>query len=105
MDDEPILLPIDGVLDLHTFKPSEVKDLVLDYLAECLKRGIFQVNCALFMGKALGICDGRCMRCWRNIRRWFRLRWITRSSADGVRRLFIFGSRRREEDIKAGRFN
>ena len=31
--DEPIQLPIDGVLDLHTFKPREIKDLVTDYLA------------------------------------------------------------------------
>ena len=31
--DEPIQLPIDGVLDLHSFDPREIKDLVLDYLA------------------------------------------------------------------------
>src|SRR5215468_10050415 len=30
--DEPISLPIDGVLDLHTFKPHDVKELVADYL-------------------------------------------------------------------------
>jgi DNA-nicking Smr family endonuclease len=42
--DEPIQLPIDGVLDLHTFSPREIKDLVPDYLAECQARGIFQVR-------------------------------------------------------------
>ena len=51
--DEPIQLPIDGVLDLHTFKPAEVKDLVLEYLAECRARGIFQVR--IIHGKGIGV--------------------------------------------------
>jgi DNA-nicking Smr family endonuclease len=50
--DEPIQLPIDGVLDLHTFRPSEVKDVVLEYLAECRARGIFQVR--IIHGKGIG---------------------------------------------------
>ena len=50
--DEPIQLPFDGVLDLHTFKPAEVKDAVLEYLAECRARGIFQVR--LIHGKGIG---------------------------------------------------
>ena len=50
--DEPIQLPIDGVLDLHTFKPGEVKDLVVDYLAECQQRGIFTVR--IIHGKGIG---------------------------------------------------
>jgi DNA-nicking Smr family endonuclease len=50
--DEPIQLPIDGVLDLHTFQPREVKDLVLDYLAACHERGIFQVR--IIHGKGTG---------------------------------------------------
>ena len=38
MDEKEILdFPIDGVLDLHTFRPGEVKDLIADYLAECQK--------------------------------------------------------------------
>ena len=50
--DEPIQLPIDGVLDLHTFSPREIKDLVPDYLAACRERGIFQVR--IIHGKGLG---------------------------------------------------
>ena len=50
--DEPIQLPIDGVLDLHTFRPREIKDLVPDYLAACLERGIYQVR--IIHGKGIG---------------------------------------------------
>lgn len=40
----PVALAIDGVLDLHGFRPSEVKDLVPEYLAECRARGILAVR-------------------------------------------------------------
>ena len=50
--DEPIQLPIDGVLDLHRFKPRDVKELVLDYLTACQERGILQVR--IIHGKGIG---------------------------------------------------
>lgn len=50
--DEPVNIPINGVLDLHTFRPREIKDLVPDYLAECQARGIFQVR--IIHGKGIG---------------------------------------------------
>ena len=50
--DDPVPLPIDGVLDLHTFRPAEVKDLVPDYLVACLERGISQVR--IIHGKGTG---------------------------------------------------
>jgi DNA-nicking Smr family endonuclease len=51
-DDIPIELPIDGTLDLHTFHPREVKELVSDYLAECRVRGILEVR--IIHGKGTG---------------------------------------------------
>src|SRR5216684_4127522 len=50
--DEPIQLPINGVLDLHTFNPREIKELVPDYLAACQERGILQVR--IIHGKGIG---------------------------------------------------
>ena len=53
MDKEnPVELPIAGILDLHTFQPRQVKQLVPDYLAACRKQGIFQVR--IVHGKGVG---------------------------------------------------
>ncbi|HEV8480084.1 MAG TPA: Smr/MutS family protein [Candidatus Eisenbacteria bacterium] len=51
--DEPTELPIDGVLDLHTFQPRDVKPLVNDYLDACRERGIFEVR--IIHGKGIGM--------------------------------------------------
>ncbi|MGZ4965171.1 MAG: Smr/MutS family protein [Limisphaerales bacterium] len=51
-DDQPIQLPIDGVLDLHTFRPKEIGDLVPDYLAACQQAGILEVR--IIHGKGIG---------------------------------------------------
>jgi dsDNA-specific endonuclease/ATPase MutS2 len=49
---DPTELPINGVLDLHTFRPGDVKDLIPEYLAECRKRGIRQIR--IVHGKGTG---------------------------------------------------
>jgi len=45
-------IPIDGTLDLHTFRPSDVKLLVPDYIAACRERGILHVR--IIHGKGTG---------------------------------------------------
>jgi DNA-nicking Smr family endonuclease len=50
---KPIKLAIEDVLDLHTFRPKEIPDLLEDYFAECLKAGIYSVR--IIHGKGKGI--------------------------------------------------
>jgi DNA-nicking Smr family endonuclease len=51
-EDDPLEIPIEGVLDLHTFSPRDIKDLVPEYIEECLKRGITEIR--IIHGKGTG---------------------------------------------------
>ncbi|HJL14842.1 MAG TPA: Smr/MutS family protein [Sandaracinaceae bacterium LLY-WYZ-13_1] len=51
-DEEAVALPIDGVLDLHTFRPADVPDLVPTWLDECRRHGITEVR--IIHGKGKG---------------------------------------------------
>lgn len=52
MEDEPIEFPISDQLDLHTFRPKEVKELLPDYFDLCREKGIFYVR--VVHGKGTG---------------------------------------------------
>ena len=49
---EPVAIPITGELDLHTFRPAEVADLLDHYFAECRQRGLGRVR--VVHGKGTG---------------------------------------------------
>ncbi len=51
MTDDPVVFPITGELDLHTFRPGEVHLLVKDYLEECIALSIFKVRIITGKGK------------------------------------------------------
>ena len=47
-----VSVPITGTLDLHGFQPSEVKDLVIEYLYQCKQEGISEGR--IIHGKGIG---------------------------------------------------
>jgi DNA-nicking Smr family endonuclease len=49
---EPQKYPINGILDLHAFQPSDVGDLVPEYLRACHEKGIRRVR--IVHGKGTG---------------------------------------------------
>ncbi len=51
-DEDFVFLPIEDELDLHTFRPGEVRQLVEDYLKECRRMGILEVR--VIHGKGTG---------------------------------------------------
>jgi DNA-nicking Smr family endonuclease len=51
-EDAPVPLPITGQLDLHTFRPDDLGELIPAYLAECVARGLHEVR--VIHGKGTG---------------------------------------------------
>jgi DNA-nicking Smr family endonuclease len=61
---EPIQIPIEDVLDLHTFRPQDIADLLENYFDECIKAGIFSVR--VIHGKGKGIQKRQVQRILQN---------------------------------------
>jgi DNA-nicking Smr family endonuclease len=50
---EPVELTVDGVLDLHSFRPAEVADVVREYLEAAWEKGIRDLR--FIHGKGIGV--------------------------------------------------
>lgn len=54
---KPVKIPITDTLDLHTFNPRELSDLLDDYFTACIEAEIYCVR--LIHGKGKGILRNR----------------------------------------------
>ena len=51
--DEPIVLPLADVIDLHPFQPKEIASVVEEYIEQCARGGLRQLR--IIHGKGLGV--------------------------------------------------
>ena len=51
-DEEAVFVPITDTIDLHPFKPGEIRDVALSYLEEAYRLGLRQVR--LIHGRGIG---------------------------------------------------
>jgi DNA-nicking Smr family endonuclease len=70
VDEEPIEIPITEVLDLHPFRPDEVRSVTLEYLTEARARGLREVR--LIHGRGIGMQRANVQALLRN------LEWVDR---------------------------
>jgi DNA-nicking Smr family endonuclease len=50
---EAVVLPLEDVLDLHPFRPQDVRSVVQEYLQQCVEAGMRQVR--IIHGKGRGV--------------------------------------------------
>jgi DNA-nicking Smr family endonuclease len=53
VEDDFIRIPIEDTLDLHPFRPQEVRDVALEYLIAAREQGFRQVR--LIHGRGIGV--------------------------------------------------
>jgi dsDNA-specific endonuclease/ATPase MutS2 len=51
--DDPVEIPITDTLDLHPFRPNEIRDVAREYLREAHAAGLTQVR--LIHGRGIGV--------------------------------------------------
>lgn len=51
--EEPVKLPLEDWIDLHTFSPKDIPDVLESYLEECYEAGLKEVR--IIHGKGIGI--------------------------------------------------
>jgi dsDNA-specific endonuclease/ATPase MutS2 len=51
--EEPVKLPLEDWIDLHTFSPRDIPDLLESYLEECHQAGLKEVR--IIHGKGIGV--------------------------------------------------
>ena len=53
MNDDPVEVPIEPEIDLHSFRPGEIRDVVREYLDQAREKGFREVR--LVHGRGRGV--------------------------------------------------
>jgi DNA-nicking Smr family endonuclease len=53
IEDPIVRLPIEGTLDLHAFRPQDIKDVVSDYVEAAHEAGLTEIR--LIHGRGIGV--------------------------------------------------
>lgn len=53
LEPDPVTLPIETVLDLHSFQPKEVASVVEEYLTEAYRAGFTEIR--IIHGRGIGV--------------------------------------------------
>ncbi len=54
---QPVKIKVEDIIDLHTFKPEEVPDLLNDYFTACMEANIYSVR--IIHGQGHGVLKKR----------------------------------------------
>jgi len=65
LNDEPVEIPIEETLDLHPFRPEEIRDVAREYLNEARARGFTEVR--LIHGRGKGVQRAAIQRMLREL--------------------------------------
>ncbi|MCX6551948.1 MAG: Smr/MutS family protein [Acidobacteria bacterium] len=55
-DEEPFRLPVDGMLDLHAFRPEDARSVVDEYVREAHAAGLVEIR--IVHGRGTGVLRG-----------------------------------------------
>jgi dsDNA-specific endonuclease/ATPase MutS2 len=50
---EPVVLPLEDSIDLHSFSPKEIPSVVEEYIEQCIRAGIYEVR--IIHGRGMGV--------------------------------------------------
>ncbi len=84
LPETPIEMQIDGTLDLHTFQPREVRELIPAYLESCRERNILSVR--IVHGKGTGVLREIVHSTLKKSRMFLRSALLMRPAAAGEQR-------------------
>lgn len=99
MCNPPVQIPINGVIDLHTFAPKDASDVVDEYLNVCSQKGLLEVK--IIHGKGKGVLRRTVESVLKRHPLVLSFKQDTGPSSWGATTVFLKGQARSKDEAKA----